>query len=314
MKLPLAVLVRRNLYHRIMTPAVLQKLKPYYTLQTKDVEEWTQSDTAEVLAGAEACITAWGTLPFDQATLKGAPGLKLIAHAAGSVKHLATPAVLARGIRITSAAQANGLSVAEHCLGMMLYLLKQKCGKALYHLTVGLVGLGFIGQHVAKLLQAFEVEVVAFDPFTTDEVCRSLGVRRLGSLEELMRVCDILSLHSPSIPETYHSLNAANLPLLKDGCLLLNTARGSLIDERALYEEAKSGRIQVYLDVTDPEPMLSDNPLQTLPNVVLTPHLAGAKFNDIERMGHLAADELVAYARGEPLSQEVDPTALAHRA
>ena len=309
----LAVLIRRNLYHSILTPAVLTKLEGLFKLKTKDVEEWSATDTAEVLAGCDACITAWGTLPFDKMMLAKAPQLKLIAHAAGSVKQLATPDVLAQGIQFTSAAQANGISVAEHCLGVFLYLLKHKCNKALYNVTIGLVGLGFIGRHVAHLLKAFEVEVVAYDPFVSAEVCQNLGVRPV-SLDELLAISDVVSLHSPSIPETRHTLNVRTLALLKDNCLLVNTARGSLIDEQALYQAAQGGRFQVYLDVTDPEPMAPDHPLRALPNVVITPHIAGALFNDVERMGFLVADELVRWAIGEPLQFEVDLATLGHRA
>src|SRR5262249_38303951 len=145
-------------------------------------------------------------------------------------------------------------------------------GRYLRGAVVGLVSASTVGREVIRLLQPFDVTILLYDPYLTDADVRSLGVTK-GSLDELFGRSEIVSLHAPSIPATRHMIGAEQLRRLRDGALLINTSRGSVIDHDALVAEARAGRIRVLLDVTDPEPLPLDHPLRALPNVQLTPHV-----------------------------------------
>ena len=124
-------------------------------------------------------------------------------------------------------------------------------------------------------------------------------------MDDLLRRSDVVSLHAPALPETHHLLDARRLALLRDGAVLVNTARGALVDGDALRAELVAGRIDAVLDTTDPEILPADSPLYDLPNVFLTPHIAGAMGTETQRMATLALDEIERFARGEPLAHEI---------
>jgi phosphoglycerate dehydrogenase-like enzyme len=119
-------------------------------------------------------------------------------------------------------------------------------------------------------------------------------------LEELLRISDVVTLHAPSLPSTHHMIGSTELALMKDGAMFVNTSRGALVDEAALISELQSGRISAVLDVTDPEPPSPSSPLLHLPNVFVTPHLAGSQGSELARLSELAIDEIARFARGEP--------------
>lgn len=320
MKPKVALLISKHLKSRVITKEGLERLASFAEIVEEEIDKLDFDSTVRLIKDADACITCWGSITFSKELLKSAPKLKLVAHSAGSVKHLVSDDFYDRGIQITSAAAANAISVAEHTLGMIIAMLKRsfwindyihkngwnakeefgKC-KALYNIKVGIVGAGHIGRHLMKLLKSFKVEVLLYDPFVNEEEAKVMGVTKIENLNELMTKCDVISLHAPSIPQTHHMINKENMKLLMDGAIIINTARGSLIDEAALYEEAKTGRISICMDVCDPEPMEKTNPLLTLPNVILTQHTAGASFNDTSRMGDLAISELENYFSGKSL-------------
>jgi phosphoglycerate dehydrogenase-like enzyme len=159
-----------------------------------------------------------------------------------------------------------------------------------------------------RLLQPFEVEILLYDPFVSEEAASQLGVVK-SELDNLLRQADIVSLHAPANPDTFHMLNASRLALMKDDALLINTARGTLIDEPALISELSRGRFFALLDVTDPEPPAVDSPLRRLENVVVVPHLAGC-IEDCSRMGEMAVEELRRFFAGEPPLYQVRPAML----
>jgi phosphoglycerate dehydrogenase-like enzyme len=282
-----------------------------------------------VLKDATVAITGWGTPQFDTALLEHAPRLRLIAHTGGSVKSLITPAVFERGIRVTTAAGANAVPVAEFTVAMMVAMLKQvpwaidaytrgdrksverSVGpiRELRDLTVGLVGASRVGREVIRLLRAYpRLTIKVYDPYLSSEVAQSLGVDR-SSLEDVCR-CVVVSIHAPDVPETRHILNARTLALLPDHAILINTSRGALLDERALVSEIRRRPLYVLLDVTDPEPPPRDSPLRREPNILLTPHLAGAVGQARRDMGRVAIEETLRFARGEALEHEVTPEML----
>jgi phosphoglycerate dehydrogenase-like enzyme len=279
-----------------------------------------------LLARAEVLLTGWGCPELAPAVLARAPRLRLVAHAAGTVKNHVTPECFARGVRVSSAAAANAVPVAEYALAAILL-----AGKRAFRLqrlyaelragrlwpreipipgnharVIGIVGASRTGRRLVELLRPFDFRVLVHDPYLDAAGARDLGVEPV-ELDELLQRSDVVSLHAPELPETRGLLDARRLALMRDGAVLVNTARGALVDGDALVRELASGRIDAVLDVTEPEVLPPDSPLYELPNVFLTPHVAGAIGGEIARMVELALDEIERFVRGEPLAHEVRP-------
>ncbi|MFJ2702471.1 hydroxyacid dehydrogenase [Streptomyces sp. NPDC087428] len=282
------------------------------------------AEDPEVLRDIDILLTGWGAPVLDTAFLSHAPRLRAVLVAAGSVRHLTTPAFWERGIPIVSAAAANAVPVAEFTLAHVLLGLKQAHRIArevassrrfpsdpdvpgAYRSRVGLLGLGHIGRLVAGHLARFDVEILATDPVASPDAARQAGVR-LVPVEELFATCHVVSLHAPLLPETRGTIGARLLNSLGPGATLVNTARGALIDEAATAQVLRARPdLTAVLDVTHPEPPADDSPLFTLPNVVLTPHLGGALGAERHRLGQLVLDELRLFIQGLPLRHAIDP-------
>lgn len=275
------------------------------------------------LAGADLLITGWGCPPLEAGVLLAAPRLTTVVHAAGSVKHLATGAARARGLVFSCAADANAVPVAEYTVGAILLAGKgvfalrerftQERGFVIGQVTqgvgnfgrrVGIIGASRIGRRVIELLRPHDFDVCLHDPYTEVE-----GVRQVG-LTELLESCDVVSLHAPLTEQTRGMIGRAELARVPDGATVVNTARGELIDTDALVEELKTGRLSAVLDVTHPEPLPPDSILFDLPNVFLTPHIAGSQGNELARLGIAAVAEVERLAAGRPPAFPVDLDAL----
>ncbi|RRR95630.1 hydroxyacid dehydrogenase [Glycomyces terrestris] len=295
------------------------------------VRDFADDRAAAVLAAAEVVVTGWGAPRFDPPALAAAGRLRAVLHAAGSVQWV-DRAVHERGIAVVSAQDANAVPVAEYTLGMILLAGKDVFGlrerfrsergfvvgedhgaAGNFGRAVGLIGASRIGRRVIELLRPFDFEVLLADPYVDGDEADRLGVRLVG-LDALMAAADIVSVHAPDLPETRRLVNAERLAAMKDGAVLVNTARGSLVDTDALAAELATGRISAILDVTDPEPLPSGSPLFDLPNVFLTPHVAGSQGNELARMGLSIVEEAERLAAGEPLRHAVDPGLLAIQA
>ncbi|MQT03969.1 hydroxyacid dehydrogenase [Streptomyces jumonjinensis] len=276
------------------------------------------------LATAETLLTCWGAPPLTARALARAPRLRAVVHAAGSVKHHMTEACWERGIAVSSAASANALPVAEYTLAAILFAGKRVLPSARryarlrtghdwagelsdagnYRRTVGIVGASRIGRRVIELLRPFELRVLLHDPYIGDPEAAELGAVRTG-LDELCAAADIVSVHAPELPATRRLIDGRRLALMRDGATLINTSRGSLIDEAALLPELVSGRLYAVLDVTEPEVPPAGSPLYTLPNVLLTPHIAGSLGGELHRLADRALDELERYGKGLPFAHPV---------
>lgn len=283
-----------------------------------------ESFITENIKDVEVCVSCWGTPPFTKEILDKANKLKLIAHSGGSVKPIVTDCVWEKGVRVTSAAPVMATAVAETTLGLMIISLRRipqlneivrkgfwkiedeiSRTKSLYNTTVGIIGASNVGRNVIELLGNFQVEILLYDPYVTQEEAEQLGVK-LTTLEELLAHSDVISLHAPSIPQTHHMINRENIKLLKRGAVLINTARGSLIDEAALVERLTEGDIFACIDVTDPEPPDINSPLRKLPNVILTPHVAGGSaITDRQRQGRYIIDQIHKFVTQGKLDYEV---------
>ncbi|GGJ93595.1 2-hydroxyacid dehydrogenase [Streptomyces camponoticapitis] len=288
---------------------------------------------AAALADAELLITCWGAPPITAEVLDAAPRLRAVVHAAGTVKHHITDACWERGIVVASAAAANARPVAEYTLAAILFAGKRVFGTAHrhrelraphdwhqelggagnYRRTVGIVGASRIGRRVIELLRPFDLDVLLYDPYVDAAEAAALGVEPV-TLIELCARSQVVSVHAPQVPATDGMIGAAQLAAMPDGATLINTARGSLIDETALLPQLVSGRLSAVLDVTDPEPPSPDSPLYDLPNVLLTPHVAGSLGGEVHRMTDQALDEVERYAKGLPFGDPVHPSALPHSA
>ena len=299
-------------------------------LHAMPLEEFASPGARAVLAEADILVTGWGCPQVTPDVLRTARHLKLIAHAAGTVKFTLDPAVYAAGIKVTHAADANAVPVAEFTLAAIIFANKRvfelrdryradpgrRSSYALmdepignYHRTVGLVGASRIGRRVARMLRGFDLTVLVSDPFVQKGDPITEGAE-LVELDTLMARSDVVSIHAPSLPSTRAMIGAPQLGLMKDGAALINTARGALVDEAALIVELTSGRIHAVIDVTDPEIPEAGSPLYSLPNVFLTPHVAGAVGTERLRLGQMAVEEVERFVRGERLEYEVEPALL----
>jgi phosphoglycerate dehydrogenase-like enzyme len=318
-------------YARMMSEAAWERLHALAEVREHPGQEpASKSDLLALLPGAAAIITSWDVARLDRELINCAPSLRALAHMGGSVRRVVSDAVWEAGIRVTSAAPALGQDVAETTVGLIVVGIKRIWplaqhvreggwretpwwpSRELRGRYVGIVGGGNIGRHVVRLLTPFEPRILVYDPFLPDAEADRMGVEK-AELDDLLRRADVLTLHAPSLPETERMIDARRLALMKDDALIVNTARGSLFDEAALVAELSKGRFFAFLDVTDPEPPASDSPLRRLPNVVVTPHLAGC-IENCTRMGEMAVEELRRFFAGEPPLYQVTPERLAHTA
>ncbi|WP_442812109.1 hydroxyacid dehydrogenase [Streptomyces sp. NBC_00243] len=297
------------------------------------VTDFTASHAAAALREAEVLVSGWGCPPLTEQALALMPALRAVVHTAGTVKGLMTEAAWERGLSVTSAAEANARPVAEYTVAAIVFANKRildaaraygaaRCqldplrlypGIGNYRRTIGVVGASRIGRRVIELLRSYDVEVLVYDPYLSRQDAADLGVEQ-AALDQLAFRSDVVTVHAPELPETRHLLNAKHFALMRDGATLINTARGSLVDTAALKTHLVSGRLYAVLDVTDPDVLPADSPLYDLPNVLLTPHIAGSLGTELTRLADAAADELDRYARGLPFAHAVHAAALSRSA
>ncbi|MDX3628878.1 hydroxyacid dehydrogenase [Streptomyces europaeiscabiei] len=314
---------------QVFPPEVLSRLRETVEIDPALVAgNFTDPQIREVLAEAEVLVTGWGCPRIDEAVLDAAPKLRAVLHSAGSVKGFVAPAVWERGIAVSTAAAANALPVAEYTLAMVLLAGKDILGRRERLRTervspgwgfvpgignhgrrVGVIGASRIGRRVIELLRPFDLRVSLTDPYVDEAGAAALGVPLLP-LDDLLRTCDIVTVHAPDTPETHRLIDRRALALMPDGAVLVNTARGALVDHDALIDELRAGRLSAILDVTDPEPLPADSPLLDLPNAFVTPHLAGSQGNEVARLGLAVTQEAERLVAGRELAHALDRAAL----
>lgn len=278
------------------------------------------------LARTELLISGWGVPPVDVAALQAMPSLRAIVHWGGAVGFI-DPQAAARGVAVSSARAANAVPVAEFTVAVItlaakdaFWVSRQYCAEqrfidrekelahtGLYGTPVGIVGASSIGSLVIEMLRGYAVDVRVFDPYFTAQAAASLGVDRAPDLIALASRSRILSVHAPELPATREMISREVLAALPDGATLINTSRGSLVDQDALVQELRAGRLRAVLDVTDPDVLPAGHPLYDLPNVFLTPHLAGSSGNELRRLGAAALAEVERFAAGLPFQHPMQP-------
>jgi len=264
-----------------------------------DAGALSEAEYGALWQDADAVLTGWGTRPPTPTMLDQAPRLRVISHTAGSVRWLPRYA-LEKGIVVTTAQPAIARTVAEYCLLSALTLLRRRSpSETLYGKTVGLVGFGHVGRLFRELLVPFGCRVLVYDPALSEADAARLGVEA-SDLPSLLAGSKVVSLHAPDIPATRGMIGARELALIPDGAVFLNSARGRLVDTDALTTALQTGRFDAALDVTEPEPLPPDHRLRGLPNVLLTPHIAGPTDDDLPEMTRLALADLARVLGGLP--------------
>ena len=306
----------------IYSPQTQQRIAELTDVLAEPMRADAARQATDLLSEVELIFSSWGAPRLDADFLDKAPNLRAIFYGAGALSNVMTEAAWERGIRATSAWRANAVPVAEFTHAMIILALKRALvatrsyrepGMALdrsvmataYGATVGLVSLGAVARDLLPRLQAMDLHLLASDPHLDEAEARELGVERV-SLEALFARSDVVSLHTPWLPETEGLITGELLRSMKPGAALINTARGAVIDEPAMVQVLQERPdLQAMLDVTHPEPPADDSPLRTLPNVFLTPHLAGAQGAECRRLGDHMLAELERYIAGQPMTSEV---------
>ncbi len=283
------------------------------------------------LVGVEYAFSTWGMLALTREQIRTyLPDLKAVFYGAGSVQSFAAP-FLDCGVRVFSSAAANAVPVAEYTVAQILLankgfyqaarLYKEGNHQAAqrhsamhpgnYDAVIGIIGAGMIGKLVIRSLREHRLSILCFDPFLPDEAATDLGVRKV-SLETVFAESDVISNHLANNPQTVGMLNARLFSRMKDHAVFINTGRGAQVVEEDLCQalREKPGRTAV-LDVTMPEPVREGHPFYTMPNVFLTPHIAGSMGRETARMGDYQVQAFFDLLEGRPLTLEVTRPMLA---
>ena len=304
-------------------PAVREKLEP--------VADLVIGGSLETLPGVDAVvinniIDASATF-FDQA----GPSLRAVCRPGIGIDNVNLQDATARGILVINTPDAPTESTAEHAVALLMAMAKRvvvghnqvtrwdrtnTLGLELKDRTLGVVGYGRIGRRVVEICGAgLRMKVLVFDPFLPASVeINQHGAERVNSLQELLERSDVLTLHCPSTPETYHLIGKKELHTLRKGAYLVNASRGPVLDEAALIEALSEGHLAgAAMDVFDPEPPAPDNPLLTMPNVIATPHIASSTDRGVYLMSHGVADQLLQLFQGERPPHICNPEAWSAR-
>jgi phosphoglycerate dehydrogenase-like enzyme len=273
----------------------------------------------DLLSEMDILISGWGGPMLNHQFLELAPKLQAVFYGAGTIGYMLSDAFWKRNLVATTANAINAIPVAEFTVAHISLGLKQAWRQALetkkrrpstfnrlpvaggYQSTVGIISLSTIGRLVRQRLEYFDVQVNAYDPTVDDQEGLNLGVKMV-SLEKMFADSDVVSLHAPLVPETEGMITGSLFASMKEGATFINTARGSIVREQEMIEVLQvRPDLTAILDVTDPEPPQQNSPLFDLPNVIVTPHIAGSLDGECARMGRWMVDELQRYLVGKPL-------------
>lgn len=278
----------------------------------------SEADFIARAAGADGAIVAFN--PMTEAVFSSLPNLKVVSKHGVGVDNIDLAAAQRHGVRITNVPAANRHAVADFTFALLLSLARDlprvdaatragewpRCfGHDVHSMTLGIVGIGSIGQAVAKRATGFEMRVLAYDPFANPEAVTALGVE-LVDLDTLCREADFLTLHVGLSEQTHHLINTERLALMKPTAMLINAARGGIVDEQALYESLKEKRLAgAAIDAFEHEPLTS-SPLYTLDNVIVSSHIAGYTENALTTLSTTCVEDVLAVLRGKEPKHSVN--------
>ncbi len=305
---------------------VLNRLSAHHNVIVNETENhFTKEEMMEKIKDVDILFTGWGSLRLDADIVQHANRLKFVAHTGGSVAGLISEALYQKGVRVISGNDVYARSVAEGVIGYLLLGLRrlpfymkemQEKGwregdfynEGILDQTIGLVGYGSVAVHLVPMLQAFNMKIKVYSSHMTEEQANALGIQK-ASLEEIAKTCKIVSLHSAKTPKTYHQMNRELLNMMQEGSVLLNTARGDVLDEEALADVCKHKNIIAVLDVYTDEPLPMDSPLRNQDNILLIPHMCGPTVDQRKVVGHRLVDEMEHFLKGEDLTMEISMSA-----
>ncbi|MDF2926556.1 MAG: hydroxyacid dehydrogenase [Paenibacillaceae bacterium] len=313
----LITIANSDLRRMFFRPEVIAELEAFSQIDwVEEDQPFKSHQLAEIIGGYDACITSWGSPKLDADVLKWAERLKFIGHAAGTVIPIVNDDVFDTSITVTNANKVLAQSTAESAVALMMAGAWRVCQYAegvrggvwsvnaketvlgLTGRTIGLLGFGEISRQVIKLLAGFHPRILVYSRYCKESEAAELGVE-LVQLDELLAQSDIVSLHNTWTPETEGMIGARELGLIRDGALLVNTARGAIINEEALINELRSGRISAALDVYNQEPLPVSHPLLALPNAICLPHIGGYHGGFKENMGRFVIRDLKRFLEGD---------------
>lgn len=310
-------------FDTFMPPHIRKRLESIGNVKyNNEAGRLTEEQLGNNLADIDICVTGWGCPKFTGEVLHKADKLKLIAHTGGSVANHIGKEVFERGVRVVTGNDIFAVCVAEGTLAyilaglrrLVLYANNMQKGmwaddnwynESLIGQPVGLVGFGAIARHLVAMLRPFGCKISAYDPFVEDEIFENYGVNK-ASLTDIATQSKVVSIHASKTDGSHHIIDREFLSSMHDGTLFVNTARGAVVDEEALADEAVSGRIHMVLDVYEREPLPKDSRLRNLPNVTLIPHMGGPTIDKREYVTKCILDDIERFLRGEKLMHEVD--------
>lgn len=307
-------------------PAQYRQLAGEVELVWRGPEERGMEALLRSMAGAQGVIAS-AYVRYDGQLFDRLPELQVVSRTGIGVDGVAIDEATERGVVVCNTPDVPSIATAEFTIALLLYSVKRlgRCARQLQReerpdffsmhdgtelagKQLGLVGLGRIGGRVARIALAFEMQVAVYDPYISQARADELGVQRVDSLEQLLGMAEVVSLHLPSTAETRELINAGTLAQMRPGALLVNAARGTLVDEAALLAALESGQLSGYAtDVFASEPPPHTHPLVQHPNVVCTPHVAGATLESKAQLWPLALEQALQVMRGERPPHVVNP-------
>ncbi len=320
------IIIKNDLFAEIYGTKEIDAIGRLINVISEPLTTAQVSSNPEVLTDCEVVMTEWGSVRFDERLLGYAPKLEAVFYAGGSIRGIVSEPFWDRNIVISSAYGANSVSVAQYTVAQIINctkrfsryagLTKQMCdfpSRETYHMpgtydsVLGIISLGMIGWQVCRYIQAItEMKIIAYDPYVSVEQARAMNIE-MCSLEEIFRLSDVVSLHTPVLEETKGMITGEHFKTMKPDSSFINTARGIIIKEDEMIEVLRRRPdITAVLDVTYPEPPMKDSPLYTLENVVLTPHIAGCMGPECKRMAKYMIDELERFVNGKNLKWQID--------
>ena len=309
-----------------LTPKALKQLNSLGQVERNPYDrQLTVEEVIEFARDADVLITTWGSCKYFKKDVKKMPNLKMIAHAGGTVAPVVAPDVYETGVKVISGNDVFAKSVAEGCLCYILAALRRlehymgvmRDGgfrtdvfenRGLFGKKIGIVGFGTIARHLLNLIRWFDLEILIYSSHLTDEEATTYGART-ASLEEIFAECDVISIHASNTEKTRGMITRELMESMKSDALLVNTARGAVIDEPAMYEMLLAGRFYAALDVYDEEPPAPDAPIRQCKNALLMPHMGGPTMDMRGVVTTELCKDIARLEKGEPLQYEISASA-----
>ena len=314
-----------HIFHTFFTPDNIEIIEKSCDVIWNEKDcHFTKEEVKERIKDCDVYVTTWGSPRLDKEILDCAPNLKLLTHLCGTVVPFVSDEMWDRGIRVLSGNDYFAHSVAEGTIAYMLNSLRripyyinrlrndhiwttnEDYSRGLLYKTVGIVSYGAIAKHLVRMLQAFEVKILIYDIVDIPKEDLEKYNMTQCSIEDVFSKSDIVSVHTPLNPKTYHLVDDRLLSLIRPGAIFINTSRGSVVDQAALTEHLKREEFEAFLDVYEEEPIPADDPLLTLPNALTMPHKGGPTTDLRKFIAHDLILESAAYVDcGAPLVNEL---------